>query len=221
MCIRRFLLALACICTSAAPSAAGGSAAELELGLARSPSLYLRLDLSSEALQVMVRGMELDRIPVRAMKLVMRRPPGQPREEDLSRLLPVVWKVVGDPQIEWRAVVAPPTLVPYDENAEPPTPVPNPDREAPVQIAVGLDNGWELHVGPDPPIGWWRRIADRLGSGWERMWGGTPAVPPPALVIVMQPEDTRALLHIIRDGTPLLAVCGELESEPAVVAVAD
>ena len=114
----------------------------------------------------------------------------------------------GDPAIEWRAVVAPPTLVPYDENADSPTPVPNPDREAPVQIAVGLDNGWELHLGPDPPTGWWRRVTDRLGSGWQRMWGETPVVPPPALVIVMRPEDARALLHIIRDGTPLLVVCG-------------
>jgi hypothetical protein len=186
---------------------AGDSAVQLELELARKPSLYLRLDVSSDALQVMVRGMELERVPVEAVRLVIRRPPGVPGAP-LSGFLPAVWKVVGDPAIEWRAVVAPPTLVPYDENAESPTPVPNPDRDATVQIAVGLDNGWELHLGPDPPIGWWRRVADRLGSGWHRLWGKTPVVPPPALVIVVQPEDARALLHIIRDGTPLLVVCG-------------
>jgi hypothetical protein len=119
-----------------------------------------------------------------------------------------VWKVVGDPAIEWRAVVAPPTLVPYDENADSPTPVPNPDRDAPVQIEVGLDNSWVLQLGPDPPIGWWRRVADRLGSGWQRLWGKSPEVPPPALVVLVQPEDARAVLHIIRGGTPLLVVCG-------------
>ncbi len=201
-------MALACICTSAAPAAAAESAAELELRLARTPSLYLRLDISSDALQVMVRGIELERVPVRAVRLVLRRPPGTPHDP-LSAFLPATWKVVGDPQVEWRAVVAPPTLVPYDENAEPPTPVPNPERDMPVQIAVGLDNSWELHLGPDPPIGWWRRIADRLGSGWQRLWGKSPVVPPPALVIVVPPDDSRALLHIIRDGTPLLVVCGD------------
>ena len=214
MSIRRFLSALASICISAAPVAAGDTAVQLELELARKPALYLRLDIGSDALQVMVRGMELERVPVQAVRLVVRRAPGA-TDEPLTAFLPTVWKVVGDPEIEWRAVVAPPTLVPYDEDAEPPTPVSNPDREAPVQIAVGLDNSWELHLGPDPPTGWWRRAADRLGSGWQRLWGKSPMVPPPALVVVVRPDDARAMLHIIRDGTPLLVVCGE---EAAVAA---
>ena len=215
MSIRRSLWALACICSSAAPAVAGDSVAELELRLARSPSLYLRLDVSSGALQVMVRGMELERFPVRDVRLVVRRTPGEPGDR-LSGLLPATWKVVGDPQVEWRTVVAPPTLLPYDENADPPTPAPNPDRDLPVQIAVGLDNGWALHLGPDPPFGWWRRIGDRLGSGWQRLWGKSPPLPPPVLVAVLQPEASRALLHIIRDGTPLLVVCGD--HDPAVAA---
>lgn len=216
MSIRRFLWALASICISAAPAAAGDSAVQLELALAKAPALYLRLDVDADALQIMVRGMELERIPVQAVRLVVRRAPGEEAQE-LSGFLPAVWKVVGDPAIEWRAVVAPPTLVPYDEDADSPTPVPNPDRDTPVQIAVGLDNSWELQLGPDPPIGGWRRVADRLGSGWRRLWGKTPAMPPPALVVVTQPEDARALLHIIRDGTPLLVVCG---SDPGAATAA-
>jgi len=208
MCIRRFLWALASICISAAPVAAGESAVQLELGLARTPSLYLRLDVASDALQIMVRGMELERVPVRAVRLVVRRAPGEAGEQ-LSAFLPAVWRVVGDPAIEWRSVVAPPALVPYDEDAESPTPVPNADREKPVQIAVGLDNGWQLQLGPDPPIGWWQRVADRLGSGWQRLRGKSPAMPPPTLVVVTEPEDARAVLHIIRDRTPLLVVCGD------------
>jgi hypothetical protein len=220
MSIRRFLWALASICISAAPAAAGDSAVQLELALAKAPALYLRLDVHADALQIMVRGMELERIPVQAVRLVVRRAPGEEAQE-LSGFLPAVWKVVGDPAIEWRAVVAPPTLVPYDEDADSPTPVPNPDRDAPVQIAVGLDNSWELQLGPDPPIGGWRRVADRLGSGWQRLWGKSPVVPPPALVIVVQPDDARALLHIIRDGTPLLVVCGEGGAAVAETAAAD
>ena len=208
MCIRRFLWALACICTSAAPATAGTSAAELELALARTPALYLRLDLTQETLQVMVRGVELEGFPVRSVRLVVRRAPGGARQS-FSAIAPVVYKVVGDPQVEWRAVVAPPTLLPFDENAEPPTPVPNPNREVPAQIAVTLDNGWSLHLGSDPPAGWWRRVADRLASGWLRLWGKGPTVPSPALVVELEPEDARAILHIVRDGTALLVVCNE------------
>jgi hypothetical protein len=217
MSIRRFLWALAYICTSATAASAGGSAVELELKLAQAPSLYLRLDVMANTLQVMVRGVELERFPVRDVQLVVRRAPGE-TAEPLVEFLPAVWKVVGDPETEWRAVVAPPTLVPYDENAEPPTPVPDHDREAPAEISVGLDNGWSLHLGPNPPSGWWRRIADRLGSGWRRLWGTSPAVPPPALVVGLRPDDSRAMLHIIRDGTPLLVVCGE--DRPADAATA-
>ena len=56
MSMRRFLSALACICTSAATAAAAGSAAELELPLAQAHALYLRLDVVSGTLQVMARA---------------------------------------------------------------------------------------------------------------------------------------------------------------------
>ena len=123
MSIRRFLSALACICTSAAPAALAGSLAELELELAQSPALYLRLDVDAGSLEVRVRGMELERFAVGSVRVAARRAPGEPGLAPFE--LPAVWRVVGDPQVEeWREVVAPPTLKPYDENAEPPTPVP-------------------------------------------------------------------------------------------------
>lgn len=207
MSTRRFLSALACICTSAATAAAAGPAAELELPLAQAKALYLRLDVVSGSLQVMARGMELHRYPVQGVRLVVRRAPGgtTPGPEVA---LPSSFRIAGEPEVGWRAVVAPPTLVPYDEDAEPPTPALDTDLEVPAQISVGLDNGWALHLGPDPPTGWLRRVADRLGSGWRRVWGGEPAVPQTALVVGMRAEDSRALLHVIRDGTPLLMVCG-------------
>ncbi|HSO21420.1 MAG TPA: hypothetical protein VLT81_00850 [Chondromyces sp.] len=204
---RRFLSALACICTSAATAAAAGSAPELEVPLAQAQALYLRLDIVSGTLQVMARGMELHHYPVQGVRLVVRRAPGgTPPPPEAT--LPASFRVAGEPEVAWRAVVAPPTLVPYDEDAEPPTPVPDADIEVPAQISVGLDNGWALHLGPDPPTGWMRRVADRLGSGWRRVWGRAPEVPPPALVVGMRAEDSQALLHVIRDGTPLLVVCG-------------
>lgn len=213
MSTRRFLSALACTCISAAPAALAGSLAELELELAQSPALYLRLDVDGGSLEVRVRGMELERFAVMSVRLAARRAPGEPGLPPVE--LPAVWRVVGDPQVEeWREVVAPPALKPYDEDAEPPTPVPSQERELPPQVVAALDNGWELHLGPRPPGGWADRLADRLGSGWRRLWGRGVEPPPPALAVVMTPEDSRALLHVIRDGTPLLVVCGSDGSAP-------
>jgi hypothetical protein len=217
MSTRRFLSALACICTSAAAAAAGGSSAELELALAQSPALYLRLDVSAGALQVMARGMELHRYPVQEVRLVVRRAPGGIGGAPAD-WLPAAWRVVGEPLLEWRAVVAPPTLVPYDEDAEPSNPAPDRQRDLPAQISVRLDNGWTAHLGPDPPTGWMRRVADRLGSGWRRVWGRAPDVPPPSLVVGMRGEDSRALVHVLRDGTPLLVVCEEEGPGPEAAA---
>jgi hypothetical protein len=214
MSTRRFLWALAFFCFDAVAAAAGESAAELELRLARTPSLYLRLDVAAGVLGVRVRGMELERFQVGAVRLVEIRAPGGPGSAP-GELLPVVWKVVGDPEVAWRAVLAPEQLVPFDEDAERPTPVPNPVSDEPVQISVGLDNGWTLHLGPDPPTGWWRRISQRLGTGWRRLTGSSLAPPPPALVVELRPEDSRSLLHILRDGTALLVVCGGGETAAA------
>ena len=211
----RFLLALACTCTSAAVALAGESATELELALAREPALYLRLNVDTDVLQVMARGHEFDRIQAQAMQLVVRRSPGHPQAQ-LEPSLPVVWRVSGVPEFQWRRVVAPPTLVPYQEDAEPPTPVPSttPLPDLPSQFDIELDNGWSLHLGPEPPGRFWERLGDRFESGWRRLTGRPIDVPPPAITVVVPAEDSRRLLHIFREGTPLLVVCGGDQPAP-------
>ena len=213
----RFLLALTCFCTSAGAALAGESTAELELALAREPALYLRLDVHTDILRVMARGLELDRIQAQAVQLIVRRSPGEDEARpELS--LPVVWRVAGAPEVQWRRVVAPPTLVPYQEDAEPPTPVPSttPLPELPAQYHVQLDNGWELHLGPEPPGQFWERLHERFASGWLRLTGRTVELPPPAIVVVMGADDSRRLLHMLREGTALLVVCGDDEPSPTV-----
>ena len=200
----RFLLALACCCTSAGAAAAtGDSALELELELAREPALYLRLDLDVGALEVMVRGVELDRAEVAGARLVTSG--GSVHE---LPQLPAVWRIAADPEAQWRRVVAPPTLVPYQEDAEPtpPTGTPTP-AELPDQYHVQLDNGWTLHLGADPPAGRWDRLAARLASGWRRLTGRSVEPAPPAVVLEIDPDDARRLLHVLRAGTAVLVLC--------------
>jgi hypothetical protein len=208
-------LALACTCTSAAVALAGDSATELELALAREPALYLRLNVDTDVLQVMARGHELDRVQSQAVQLVVRHSPGN-EQAPLEPTLPVVWRVTGVPEVQWRRVVAPPTLVPYQEDAEPPTPVPSttPLPDLPSQFDIELDNGWSLHLGPEPPGRFWERLGDRFESGWRRLTGRPVEVPPPAIAVVVPPEESRRLLHIFREGTALLVVCGGDEPAP-------
>jgi hypothetical protein len=208
-------LALACTCTSAAPALAGESATELELALAREPELYLKFNVDTDVIQVMVRGHELDRVQAQAVELVERRAPGH--DEATPELgLPAVWRVTGAPEVQWRRVVAPPTLVPYQEDAEPPTPVPSatPPPDLPSQFDIELDNGWSLHLGPEPPGRFWERIGDRFESGWRRLTGRPVELPSPAIAVVVTAEDSRRLLHIFREGTPLLVVCGAETGPP-------
>jgi hypothetical protein len=208
----RFLLALACTCTSATFGAAGESLSELELQLARKPSLYVRLDVRSGLLQVMVRGFELDRMQTASVRLVARRAAGQVPSITVPEL-PVVWRVASPPAVTWRKVVAPSTLVPYQDGSPPPSPLPTstPPPDLPGQYQVEFDSGWTLHLGDKPPDRWPRRVASRIGSGWRRLTGRAVAPAPPARVVVTQPEDSRRLLHLLVKGTPLLLFCGDVD----------
>jgi len=214
----RYLLALACISTSAVAALAGESAAELELELAKEPALYLRLNVRTDVLQVMARGQELDRVPAQSVRLLVRHAPGEDRTPS-ELTLPLVWRVAGAPEVQWRRIVAPPTLVPYKEDAEPPTPVASstPPPEIPAQYQIELDNGWTMHVGPEPPGGFWERARERFDSGWKRMTGRAVEVAPPAIAVTTSADDSRRLLHIFREGTPLLVVCDD-EPVPAAPA---
>jgi hypothetical protein len=206
----RFLLALACTCTSAAIALAGESAVELELELAKEPALYLKLNVRTDALQVMARGHELDRIQAESVRLLVHHAPGEDRTpSDLA--LPALWRVASAPEVQWRRVVAPPTLVPYKEDAEPPTPVPDatPPAEIPAQYEIQLDNGWSLHLGPEPPGDFWPRLRERLDTGWKRLTGRSVEVAAPAVVVMTSADDARRLLHIFREGTPILVVCDD------------
>ena len=207
MCMARYLLALACIFSNAAPVSSSESSLEMEVGLARSPSLYLRLELDQRLLEVKVRGMVLDTHTVRAVRFVYVEPAGGDRSAGVPTL-PIVVKTAGLQQSKWRPVVAPPTLVPYSETAEPPMAKPTATVPLPEQYQVELDSGGRLVVGPEPPYRFAWRLGRRLATGWRRLIGRSIEPPPPSLVIEMAPEDSRALVHLFDQEIPMLVTCG-------------
>ena len=207
MCMARYLLVLACIFSSAAPVSSSESPLEMEVGLARSPSLYLRLDLDERLLEIKVRGMVLDTHPVRAVRFVYVDPAGGDGNVVVPTL-PLVVRTTGLQQSKWRPVVAPPTLVPYSETAEPPMAKPTAAVPLPDQYVVELDSGWRLAVGPEPPYRFAARLGRRLATGWGGLIGRSIEPPPPTLVIEMAAEDSRALVHLFDQEIPMLVTCG-------------
>jgi len=186
----------------------------MEFGLARTPSLYLRLDVDQRLLEVKVRGMVLDTHRVRAVRFVYVEPAGGDRSGAVPTL-PLVVKTTGPQQLKWRPIVAPPTLVPYSETAELPTARPTATVPLPEQYEVELDSGWRLVVGPQSPYGFAPRLGWWLATGWRRLIGRVTEPPPPTLVIEMAAEDSKALVHLFDQEIRMLVTCGaEGPSQP-------
>lgn len=206
--IARSLLALACCCTSAA--AAAQSAAELEFEVAREPAVYLRLDVNLGLLQVMIRGLEVERIETTSVELIRQRAAGHDLALDHPGL-PAIWRVAAEPEVPWRRVVAPPTLVPYQEDAPPSAPAPTatPPAELPGQYHLELDNGWRLYLGPDPPSGVLDRLRTRITTGWRRLTRRPSPPLPSAIAVRTSADDSRRMLHLLRPGTAILVLCGQ------------
>lgn len=215
MCGARFTLALACCCISAGVAGAGIEAApddpaSLELALARRPALYLVIGPDGRRLSVRVRGMELDSVPLSAVRVVWQGAGVGP--EGLAELSsPQVWRVTEAPAENWRRVVAPDVLVPFTDDGDQPEPAagvvpsPTPTPPRPERYTVATDSGWRLAVAPSvdavAPVGLWRRVV----RGWRRVVDDPePAVPRTLVLVVADPDDARRLVHIFVPGTAVL-----------------
>ena len=215
MCGARFTSALACCCISAGVAGAGSEAApddpaSLELALARRSALYLVIGRDAQRLSVRVRGMELDSVPLSAVRVVWEGAGvGPERLTELSS--PQVWRVTEAPAENWRRVVAPEVLVPFADDEDQPEPAagivpsPTPTPRRPDRYTVATDSGWRLAVAPSvdaaAPVGLWRRVV----RGWRRIVGDPePALSPTLVLVVADPDDARRLVHLFVPGTAVL-----------------
>lgn len=194
------------------------AALELELSLARRPDVYLVLNPTARQLEVKVRGVALDRIPLRGVEKILHvpflsasSPPPFP--------LPAVWRVVDGPGDSDREYIAPTELRPYRaEGYDDPPPAATPTRpgappptatpfpEPPASYRAQLDCGWDLWITETlPPLGFFARARAAVRDGWERLRGrGTH--PRPAITLAMDREDAKRLHHLMRSGMPLLVL---------------
>lgn len=197
------------------------AALELELSLARRPEVYLVLNPSTRQLEVKVRGLAVDRVPLRGIKKILHVPllsAGAPPPLPL----PAVWRVVDGPGDSDREYIAPTELRPYRaEGYDDPPPAANPGRpgaptptatpfpEPPASYRAQLDCGWDLWITETlPPLGFLARVGAAVRDGWERL-RGRGIHPRPAITLAMDREDAKRLHHLMRSGMPLLVLADQ------------
>lgn len=191
---------------------------ELEARLARKPSIYLKLDLARQVLEIKARGIVLDKVPVKACQGATRQA-FHVRTQPMQLRLPVVWEVVTGPGDTDREVIAPTTLRPArrgdEEEEEPspvprgtPTPTPTPRPETPSRYRVELAGNLLLWVTDRlPAAGLWHRFLQAVREGWASVVRGEqPPKDPPGFVLLVETEDARRLHHLFRQGMQLLVV---------------
>jgi len=195
------------VVVSAVTAHAAQTAAELELQLARTPHLYLVVDLCAATLEVKARGVVLDRMNLNQVEIEATQPVvGRRCWPELA--LPQLWRVSQPPEATWRRLVEPTELRQYnDRESEPPAVTAAQDVvELPAHFACEVDTGWQVVVGQRVGGGWWRRLAAAAADSWRRWRGRAPVPAPPRLVLETAPDDARRLVHLFQVNLPILLV---------------
>jgi len=187
------------------------AALKAELALARTPQVYLVLDLARREISVRSRGREFGALHVEDVAFERWHPPLGGRGAAPPPALPLAVKVVGDDPP--RSLEAPElaSLRPAGSTASespPAAATPPPPNGAPLLSELPywmpLDNGWRLYVDARPPLrGPGGRWIDTVAYLFTRL-SGRSARQPDRLVVVVSPADADWLRHLLRPGRPLL-----------------
>ncbi len=191
---------------------------ELEVRLAQRPEVYLVLNPASRNLEVKVRGLALDRVPLAGIEMIVHAPVFGGREPS-PLPLPAIWRVVDGPGDTDREYIAPAELRPYNPDgyddpqpsmtparpgAPPPTATPFP--EAPASYRARLDSGFDLWITNTlPPQGFLARASAAVRDGWQRLRGRGSQLSP-AITLAMDREDAMRLHHLMRSGMAILVL---------------
>ncbi len=194
------------------------AAVELEVLLAQRPEVYLVLNPTSRTLEVKVRGIALDRVPLAGIEMIVHAPLlGGTAPSPLP--VPAIWRVVNGPGDTDREYIAPTELRPYNpdgyDDPQPGTPPPRPGApaptatplpEPPASYRAQLDNGFDLWVTTAlPPQGFLARASAAVRDGWQRLRGRGSHLPP-AITLAMAREDAVRLHHLMRSNMAILVL---------------
>jgi hypothetical protein len=201
----------------ALPDPARVATLELESSLAARPTIYLLLDPAERTLEIKIRGLVLETLPLAGIEVVSQQPLLGGESPSLPPL-PDIWTVDSGPGDSDRDIIAPTSLRPYDPDevdVEPtpgptatPAPTPTPVPEPPTSYRSRLSNGWDLWITDQlPPQGFWARLRVAVQDGWQRARGGGEQHRP-AVTLALSPVGARKLNHLLRKGTPVLVAAG-------------
>ncbi len=221
--MRRSALASICISLAAAGAQAGDvppdparvAALELEVGLAKRPTVYMVLDPQRRVLEIKARGVVLDTVPLTGIEIISQQPL-LAHARPTNPPIPAVWTVSQGPGDTDRELVAPEKLVPApkdgdDENVEPtpppgatPSPTPTPAPLPSTSYRAGLTNGWDLWITDRlPPQGGMGTFLAAVRDGWRRLRGlGEDHAS--AVTLAMTDEDARRIHHLVQSGLAIL-----------------
>lgn len=213
-CFSISLVAVAATAGESAPDPGRVAAMELEAGLARSGDVYLVLEPWHKELQIKARGVVLDSIALRGVEALTQRS-AMAGGEPARIQLPAIWQIVEGPAQDFREIIAPEELKPYDSaddgeedaggDAAKASPTPTPVPQPPVSYTVALGNGWNLLITEKLPGSTLvSRVVGAVKDGWKRLF--KPSAPgPPVLALAMSADDARRLHHLLR-ATPELLI---------------
>jgi len=216
MSTRRFPLALACFFTSVLwvsgadgeVSAARARAAELEAGLAAKREVYLVLGVDSRTVEIRVRGVTLQVVPLTAIDAYEQK--RLTRAHEVDRLeIPRAFVTSATISLVDRRVVAPETLQPWSDEAGSSSTTNKDDTRpvAPPEYDVPLDGGWVLEVRQEPvDFSASGRFLSALGEGWSRLSRRQADDARPSIRVVVDESGARQLHHLFKKGTAILLV---------------
>jgi hypothetical protein len=198
------LLAAAAGASDAGPASARG-ASKAELELARTPELYLVVDAAGRWIEIKVRGLVLERVEPRELRVFVRRPL-LGRAAARGATWPPLLTVRAAPAGLSRPVLTPEELRPYRED-EPARPAVTPELDRPPPPAAceaPLAEGGLLRIGTKVDrVGAVRAFLLAVWAGARRLFG-RPGLPSPVLAVAVDPDDGRRLCRLLQPGTRIL-----------------
>lgn len=238
----KLLLPLACcllILALAAPAGAApkkkAKAAEpksVEATIADQGAIYILVDQTAMVAQIKIRGIALERLPLKYLAFLDYRPTGQASAPDRKVQLPAIFTVQEDPTSIYRKYIAPEELITIKEaekleaeraaaakaaaeaaraRGEVPEPAPSKNEppeepEPPSDYRIRLDEGWALDVSTETPDhSFAGKVKEAFHDGMARL-RGEKIETPQLLGMTLSADDARRIHRLLRPGLQILVI---------------
>lgn len=235
------LLLLAALVSLLLPAAAGAApkkkakAAEpksVEAAIADQGAIYILVDQKAMVAQIKIRGIALERLPLKYLAFLDYRETGDAVAPDKKVQLPAIFTVQEDPNTAYRKHIAPEELITIKEaekleaeraaaakaaaeaakaRGETPEPAaakeePPAEPEPPSDYRIQLDEGWSLDVSTETPDhSFLGKVKEAFHDGMARL-RGEKVETPQLLGMTLSADDARRIHRLLRPGLQILVI---------------